>query len=103
MIQAWIGPCRSSAGLTSSRTLVSISSSDQVELAAKCNSFWCCAETRAGAAIHHEIARATVEPAAVLQRFDLRAVRSFQSQRERLAQLRDQVVAQKYRFQRIGL
>jgi hypothetical protein len=49
MIQAWIGPCRSSAGLTSSRTLVSISSSDHVELAAKCRSFWCCAETRAGA------------------------------------------------------
>jgi hypothetical protein len=49
MIQASIGPCRSIAGNTSSRTLASSFASDQGEELIKCINDWCCAETRPGA------------------------------------------------------
>jgi hypothetical protein len=49
MIQASIGPCRTIEGTTSSRTFANIRSSDHVALATKCKSFWCCADTWAGA------------------------------------------------------
>jgi hypothetical protein len=49
MIQASIGPCRSIFGTTIPCTLASTAASDHVELATKCRSFWCCADTPAGA------------------------------------------------------
>ena len=49
MIQASIGPCRSIAGSTISRTLARTVSSDQRPSPTKCNSDWCCAAVRSGA------------------------------------------------------
>jgi hypothetical protein len=49
MIQASIGPLRSTAGKVSSRTLASTTSSDQADWPTKCRRDWCWAATREGA------------------------------------------------------
>jgi hypothetical protein len=49
MIQASIGPARSIARKTITRTLPNTRSSDQPPSPTKCNSDWCCAAVRAGA------------------------------------------------------
>src|SRR5947209_4658127 len=51
MIHASIGPCRSIAGSTCSRTLASTRSSDHGASPTKCSSDWCCAATRDGAGL----------------------------------------------------
>src|SRR3954471_7414903 len=51
MIQASMGPVRSIAGSTRSRTLVSTAASDQGAWPTTCSSDWCWAATRAGAVI----------------------------------------------------
>src|SRR3954454_14494279 len=71
MIQASMGPARSMAGSTRSRTLVSTAVSDHGAWPTKCRSDWCWAATRAGAGTaaiglyalalgRHEQARAVV-------------------------------------------
>ena len=49
MIQASIGPWRSIAGSTSSRTLPSTAPSDHGATQTKYSNDWCCAAVRAGA------------------------------------------------------